>query len=222
MNDDVFISEPVQDVLRLYDGLVDERAWHRTAREQVELLADRLLDGYRAQSPGAIVEIQNWLPKARGVPRDQLCRFSLSPDEARDVVARAHGFSSWSAAASEGHRQGDPVFERAVEEMLRGDINALAESLANTRDLTTRRSHYGHQATLLHYLAANGVETYRQRVPRNAPAVASVLIEYGADRLATANTYGSPHTVQALLMTSSHPALAGVARALLEVLQPER
>lgn len=60
----VFVSVPVSQVLRLYAGLVDEHAWTRTACEQLEQLADRLLHGHRDRLPGAAVELHNWLPNA--------------------------------------------------------------------------------------------------------------------------------------------------------------
>src|SRR5512134_1794628 len=65
-------------------------------------------------------------------------------------------------------------------------------------DLVIWRSHYGHRATLLHYLAANGVETYRQRVPRNASSLASLLTQRGADPHATATMYGAAQTTRGL------------------------
>jgi hypothetical protein len=218
MSDDVFIPDPVAQVLRLYAGLVDERAWVRTACEQIESLAYRLLDGHRTQAAGAAVELHNWLPNAGSRSPSELFDLPLSIDDAFEAVSRAHGFSRWSAAAADGRRRGDPVLERAVEDLLCGDIRALTTTLTNVPDLVARRSHYGHRATLLHYLAANGVETYRQRVPRNAPHLASLLLQQGADPLATANTYGAKRTMRELLVSSSHPSEAGVAVDLLAVL----
>jgi hypothetical protein len=218
MSDDVFISEPVSQVLRLYDELVDESAWDRTASEQVERLAARLLQGHRTKLLGAAVELHNWLPNAGSRSTQELFDLSLSIDDALETVSRAHGFSSWRSAASGGRRRGDPAFERTVEDLLVGDIPALARSLERFPDLIVRRSHYGHRATLLHYLAANGVETYRQRVPRNASNIALLLLQRGADPLATANMYGANQTTRDLLISSSHPFGAGVTDEVLAVL----
>jgi hypothetical protein len=218
MNDDVFVSEPVSHVLHLYDGLVDEAAWDRTARQQIETLAGRLLHGHHTRLPGAAVELHNWLPGAAGRSTQELFDLSLSIDDALETESRAHGFSGWKAAACEGQRRGDAVLERAVEDLLRGDLSALAAALAGAPDLVARRSHYGHRATLLHYLAANGVETYRQRVPRNALKIALLLLQRGADPLATANMYGANRTTRGMLISSSHPSEAGVTDELLAVL----
>lgn len=187
--DEVFIPEPVSQVLHLYDGPADESAWHRTAKEQIEKLAARLRQGHRTKVPGAALE----------------------------TVSRAHGFSSWRSVASDGG-QGDPAFERAVEDLLAGTIPALVGSRERFPDLVVRRSHYGHRARLLHYLAANGVETYRQRVPRSASKIARLLLERGADPLATANMYGGNRTTKGMLISSAHPAAAGLTDAILAVL----
>jgi len=218
MSGDVFVSEPVSQVLRLYDGLVDEAAWDRTASEQIERLAARLLQGHRTKVPGAAVELHNWLPNTGGRSTQELFDLVLSIDDALETVSRAHGFSSWRSTASDGRRRGDSAFERAVEDLLAGEVPALVGSLDRFPDLVVRRSHYGHRATLLHYLAANGVETYRQRVPRSASKIARVLLQRGADPLATANMYGGNRTTKGMLLSSSHPAEAGVTNEVLAVL----
>ncbi len=213
-----FVSEPVMEVLQLYDGLVDQTAWERTASDQIARLAQRLLDGHANRTPGAAVELHNWLPGAGSRSAAELFEGPLNIDDALEAVARAHGFSGWRAVQSAPRRRGDPVLERAVEDLLAGDLHSLRTALASTPDLVLRRSHYGHQATLLHYLAANGVETYRQRVPRDAAQIASLLLERGADPDATANAYGRPLTTRSLLISSGHPYAAGVTDGLLAVL----
>jgi hypothetical protein len=218
MKAEVFVSEPVLQVLRLYDGLIDEEAWTRTACEQIEQLADRLLDGHCARLPGAAVELHNWLQSAGKLSTQELFDLSLSRSEAFETVARAHGFVSWREAEFVGRNRGDPVFERAIEDLLAGDILGLEGALDRAPDLVVRRSHYGHRATLLHYLSANGVETYRQRVPLNASAIAAILIQRGADVLATASMYGKNQTVRGLLLSSGHPRAAGVTNDVLAVI----
>ena len=89
------------------------------------------------------------------------------------------------------------------------------------RARSTRVTHFDpplHRATLLHYVAANGVEGYRQRTPPNAVAVARVLLEAGADVDALADMYGGQHTTMSLLVSSGHPAKAGLQIALAETL----
>jgi hypothetical protein len=74
-----------------------------------------------------------------------------------------------------------------------------------------------HGATLLHYVAANGVEDERQRSPGNAPAIAKMLLEAGADPNALCDAYESRCTTLSLLVSSRPPvdtlaACAGLGR----------
>jgi hypothetical protein len=75
-----------------------------------------------------------------------------------------------------------------------------------------------HQATLLHYIAANGVENYRQKSPQNAVDVAKILLNAGAEVDALAAMYGGQWTTMSLLVSSSHPAEAGVQIELIDTL----
>ncbi len=57
-------------------------------------------------------------------------------------------------------------FEAAVEAVISGDVETLTARLREDPSLVVQRSGAKHKATLLHYLAANGVEPERQK--RNA------------------------------------------------------
>jgi hypothetical protein len=217
MSDEVFISEPVLQVVHLYDGLIDNRAWSQPVAAQVERLGRRLHEGHRARLPGAGVELSNWLPNSAGRSAQDLFDAPLSLDDAFEAVSRAHGFTGWRAASSSVER-GAPDFEGAVELLLTADLPGLEAALDAAPDLVRRRSHYGHRATLLHYLAANGVETYRQRVPRNAANITAVLLARGADPLAKADMYDGSRTTRSMLISSSHPAHAGVTADILKLL----
>ena len=118
----------------------------------------------------------------------------------------------------------DP-FERAVEAVIDGDAATLAMLLRAHPGLVRARSTRVtqgdppvHGATLLHYLAANGVEDERQRSPINAPGIAKLLLEAGADPNALCSAYGSRCTTMALLVSSTPPANAGVQIPLVHVL----
>jgi hypothetical protein len=217
-----YVSDEVADVLRLYGDLVGETAWQRSACEQLQLLAERLLEGARMRLPGAAVEIANWLPSRNERSARNWFDRMESVDDALATVACSHGFSGWTAAEADGQTRADPALEGAIESLLAGDIAAVTRAVDEFPDLVARRSHYGHRATLLHYLAANGVETYRQRVPGNAPELASLLIARGADPAATAAMYGAPRTARGMLISSSHPTTAGLASELLAVLDQAR
>jgi len=113
----------------------------------------------------------------------------------------------------------DP-FEAAVDAIVTGDLSTLESLLRAHPDLVRARSSRVHRATLLHYVSANGVEDYRQRTPPNAVAVARLLLEAGGEVDAVAETYGggSAQTTMNLLVSSCHPAEAGLQSALAEVL----
>jgi ankyrin repeat protein len=116
-------------------------------------------------------------------------------------------------------------FERAVEAVVDGDVATLTRLLDEDPDLVHARSTRVtdsdppvHGATLLHYVAANGVESERQRSPKNAADIAKLLLERGAEADALCDLYGSRCTTMALLVSSTPPARAGVQVPVLNVL----
>jgi ankyrin repeat protein len=109
-------------------------------------------------------------------------------------------------------------FESAVEAVIGGDLATLESLLKNNPELVRARSPREHRATLLHYVAANGVEDYRQKSPKNAVAIAEMLLRAGAEVDALADMYGRQCTTLSLLVSSTPPAEAGVQVALAEAL----
>jgi ankyrin repeat protein len=110
------------------------------------------------------------------------------------------------------------LFERAADAVVYGELETLRELLDEEPALVHARSPRPHRATLLHYCGANGTEDPRQRTPPNAPAIAKLLLERGAEVNATCNLYGGGSTTLGLVLTSIHPLHAGVRMALVEVL----
>jgi ankyrin repeat protein len=110
------------------------------------------------------------------------------------------------------------LFERAADAVVFGDLEALRELLDEEPALVHARSPRPHRATLLHYSGANGVEDPRQRTPSNAPAIAQLLLDRGADVNATCNLYGGGATTAGLVLSSIHPLRAGLRTALFEIL----
>lgn len=111
----------------------------------------------------------------------------------------------------------DP-FEAAVDAIITGDEAALKALLAEHPDLIRARSTREHHATLLHYIAANGVEDERQKTPPNAVAIARILLDAGADPNAEAFVYGGECAPMGLLVSSAHPHVAGLQGVLAELL----
>lgn len=143
----------------------------------------------------------------------------FTPAEAEATVARAYGFGSASVFRIflEGLAHPDsPValFEAAADAVVDGDGPALEALLARQPQLVYGRSMRLHGATLLHYVAANGVENYRQRTPADAVLIAQTLLRAGAEVDAVTGS----STALGLVATSVHPQRAGVQIALLETL----
>ncbi len=157
-------------------------------------------------------------PRFRGRPVSEVDPASLELDDARLVVARQHGFQEWEdLVAFTGRLQRDAGvarFEAAVEAVVSGDLGALGAMLREDSELAHARSTRRHHATLLHYLGANGVEGDRQKTPPNAVEIARALLEAGAAADATADLYERPCTTMSMLVSSSHPAEAGLQGAL--------
>jgi Ankyrin repeats (3 copies) len=143
--------------------------------------------------------------------------------DAQFVLARSHGFTGWpafavhlDALATAGADAAS--FEAAAEAIVRGDEQTLQELLRRTPELIRARSTREHNATLLHYVSANGVEGYRQKSPPNAARITQVLLEAGADVEAEADVYGGGCTALGLVATSTPPREAGVQIPVIQVL----
>lgn len=144
-------------------------------------------------------------------------------EEARLVVARCHGFADWDRLAHHVEELGDPDspvarFERAADAIIDGDIGTLRHLLATDPALVQARSTREHRATLLHHVAANGVEDFRQRTPANIGAIARLLLDRGAEVDAEADVYGGGATTLGLVVTSAHPRKTGVQLELADLL----
>jgi ankyrin repeat protein len=142
---------------------------------------------------------------------------------AQFVIARSHGFESWPKFVKHLGalaRKSSPVarFEAAADAIVSGKTAILKRLLREDPELIRARSTREHQATLLHYVSANGVEGYRQKTPKNIVRITKLLLDAGTEIDATANVYGGGATALGLAATSVHPEKAGVQEALLQIL----
>lgn len=169
-----------------------------------------------------------WIPEpASG---ETLRAMVFDHGDARLAVARFHDFLDWQSLAEwvSAIESRDPEvypFECAVEAVIGGDAASLRGLLDNHPGIVTGRSTRlapfdppRHAAALLHYVAANGVEGYRQKTPANGVEIAEMLLDAGADPNALAFLYGGECTVMSLLVSSCHPARAGIQARLAELL----
>jgi len=211
----------------------------RSRLEEYEAQADALLEAWRAGDRDATRFIREhhprfldprtpWRPAA--LSADEVRSVTLDRSDARLATARAYSLRDWERLAEWVEavgRDGSPVarFESAVEAVITGDVATLERLLREGGGLVRARStvvtHHDppvHGATLLHYVAANGVEGYRQKSPKNAVEVATMLLDAGAEADALAGMYGGQCTTMCLLVSSSPPAETGVQVALVDAL----
>jgi len=143
--------------------------------------------------------------------------------DAQLFIARLHDFASWPRfvhhlEALERESSPDSAFETAADAVVTGDIARLSSMLRTNPSLSHARSARDHAATLLHYIAANGHEGYRQKTPKNAVDIARVLLDAGAEPDALARMYGYECTPMQMLVSSAHPHIAGLQVALVDIL----
>ena len=189
------------------------RAW---IKHWIETLA-------RLAKPYVSLRTDDLVNQLEAFVRNQTSESKFSVANAQFVIARAHGFESWPKltkhiAALSRANSPTSAFELAADAIVAGDLPALKKLLRENPDMVRVRSTREHQATLLIYVSANGVENYRQRTPRNIVAITETLLEAGANVSATANVYGGHSTTLGLVATSVHPERAGVQEALMDSL----
>lgn len=143
--------------------------------------------------------------------------------DAQFFIAREHGFESWpkfvkQIRALQSGSSPESNFEAAADAIASGDIRTLRGLLRDHPELVRMRSQRTHQAPLLHYVAANGIEDFRQKTPDNIVEIAKLLLDAGAEVNAESNAYGGGCTALGLVATSAHPEHAGVQEALLQML----
>src|ERR1700680_3383546 len=192
------------------------RAWAANWMDSLVCLTDLNI------TPQLPVRIDHWTDELEKFARQQLSK-TCSLSAAQFIIARAQGFESWPKLSNHLAaiiRASSVVnhFELAADSIVTGDVVTLERLLGENPNLVRARSTRRHQATLLHYISANGVEGYRQKTPKNIVQITDLLLQSGADVNASADVYGGSTTL-ALVATSPHPERAGVQNALMQLLR---
>jgi len=195
---------------------------YRASLEEYQQQAEALFEALKSADEAAEWRFK-WLhPRFRDQSVTDVRATTLEVIDAQVVVAREYGFDSWADLAefTDAVSRDGPVerFEAAVEAVVSGDIAALRAMLRENPELVRAVSTRRHHATLLHYVGANGVEGGRQKTPKNAVEVAKILLDAGAEVDALADMYDKMCTTMSMLVSSCHPAEAGLQAALAETL----
>jgi ankyrin repeat protein len=190
--------------------------------DDYELAAKTLFDALQARDNAALWNFKWMHPHYRGKTVTDVKPDALDLDDARLVVAQEYSFHTWydleSFAKEVGVDGPTKKFEQAVEAVVAGDVATLRSMVGDDPQLVRARSARRHHATLLHYIAANGVENVRQKTPANAVQVAKLLLDAGAEADALAIMYDNLCTTMSMLVSSAHPAKAGLQAELAETL----
>lgn len=170
-----------------------------------------------------IRRFKRYHPRFSKISETEIAAAKPSLADAQWVIAREHAFESWPRFVE--HIQeltraesGASHFELAADAIVHGDAVGLKALLQKEPGLARARSTREHNAPLIHYVAANGVEDWRQKTPKNIVEITHVLLGHGAEVDAVSLAYGGPSTALGLAATSYHPAKAGVQLELLSTL----
>jgi hypothetical protein len=192
-------------------------------------MPERIDNSVRKAAETAVIEgnvsrLGELLRQNPALPKEWDISGGTSTDEmAQRIIAKEHFFRAFHEFSrfSETVKDRDhPLaqFEAAVDAIVEGHIPNLEKLLAARPELIRARSSRTHRSTLLHYLGANGVESWRQKTPPNAVNVLEVLLEAGAEVDAEADMYGGGSTPLGLVATSIHPWRAGLVELMIDTL----
>lgn len=217
----IYKHQIVQELEDFYGDLLLNFASFPSIYHHLHAITQRLWEGVQSQHEAVFSEINNYHPKYLGVAFQGLIEANLTLSDCQETIAHEYGFKNWQEIENLKTTPYHLNFEYAVDYLLAGELELLTALMEAHPELIYQNSQYGHHATLLHYTASNGVELWRQKVPINLVAITQLLLAKGADSRAKMQVYGGAFDTLSLLVSSAHPAQAGVVKdmkALLEAL----
>jgi len=218
VNSEIFIDPKIAEVRRLHKEAFETHKPTLKIKTLLTQHASAIFLAFTKGDEAVRFHLGSWCTEVIGIKPEQVMALDLSLEQIRESVAREYGFSDWQSVEQLNDKELDQEFESAVEHVITGNIDALEHQLTVNPELTIQRSAYGHRATLLHYLGANGIESQRQITPLNGVLIARCLLDHGAQVNAHANMYGGGSTTLGLVLSSAHPAKAGITDELAKVL----
>ncbi|MFD2565405.1 hypothetical protein [Aquimarina rubra] len=201
-----------------YGNLLYQTDQYPLIKDHLSIIAERMWEGIRANHDFIFQEINNYHPDYLGRAIEELKTLSLTIEDCKTTIANEYSFKNWDVIEQLEDLY-DHDFEKAVNFLIGGNLKELKKLIKTNPLLVTKRSKYGHRATLLHYTASNGVEMWRQKSPSNLPEITQFLIHQGADCKATMQVYGGEFTTLTLLKSSVHPFEAGIGEEMINILK---
>jgi hypothetical protein len=213
-------AQALRDLDRAFRAIPGARTEARTILAVFEREIVWLLDAHRARAGAAaiLLRLSGWTFGKQDPSDAAILDAPLEREHASRAIARFHSFEGWEEATNHAQDTVDPRFEAAADAIVDGDAPALRGLLASHPGLARARSPYAHHATLLQHVSANGIEASRQwQSPQNAVEIARILLDAGSEVDALCGAYHGS-TALGLVVSSVHPARAGVQAALVETL----
>ena len=213
----MYVHEQIEHLYQYYLDIIQDNSI-KTVHDQLLRFAQKLLVAYQNHNPLAVLEISNYHPNYIGIQSLEEIDRRLNIEDIQYTIARAYHFEDWDEVAR-SEAELNRSFEAAVDDVIFGRKQPLKTKMTADPNLLQRRSQYGHHAGLIHYVSANGIEIWRQRVPHNILEIAKMLLDAGADPYLYSDLYGGTMGVLGLVETSAHPFNAGISDQLIKLLK---
>ncbi len=216
MGADEYINDQVRTLRFFYRSMIDAHPGDNGILNFMKAHTRLMWEAFQGKDASVAVEFSNHHPDLIGEPPEKIMSYPLTLADCEMTVLDQYGFVSWEEAKDAGTFQ--IPFEQAVNAVVHGNILRLDKQIRAHPEIVRMKSQFGHKAGLIHYIAANGVEIWRQIVSSNAPEVLELLLFSGADPDQKNNIYGGSG-LRTLIETSDHPFRAGVGNELLRLLE---
>ena len=216
MTTDIYISQPIQQVRSLFSQTIQKHPSHEKVVDYLREIADQLWFNYFSGNLTSTIPISLHHPGFIGESPNKIMAAGLKKEEIDLAILLEHGFGSWAEAKNA--QRFNLIFEKAINALLDGKLETLRAIINSHPQVIKFKSSFGHQAGLIHYLAANGTELWRQVVSHNAPELMSFLLENGCDPDQDNALFGGSDMLS-LIETSEACMMAGVADEMILRLQ---
>lgn len=216
--ENVYVGNVIKDLIDFYKPILDIKFEFETIYDQICAFGEHAYSQFQTGDHRSMFEFNNYNPKYIGKSTQDNINSNPSKQDFLETAANCFSFKSLKAAEKEAKLKIDISFEKAIDIMLASDLKSLKVKIDQEPDLLTRNSQYGHRAGLIHYLGSNGVEAWRQVVPKNIVKILTLLIQKGAKPNMWNNIYGNSSTLKGLVETSAHPYQAGLTQDIVNLL----